>query len=133
MALFLGIDLDEKYNDIEVAKRNAFLTEHFSRIVAEANLEAFKEKLNEAEKYDQTIQERPMDAPFVDVFGRVTFLYIVIGGIQFPIYQPGGVMFETGVVSDSKSSVVSGGSQQNGPILGNGCAKFLAKFLCKLT
>jgi Pyruvate/2-oxoacid:ferredoxin oxidoreductase gamma subunit len=52
MALFLGIDLDEKYNDIEVAKRNAFLTEHFSRIVAEANLEAFKEKLNEAEKYD---------------------------------------------------------------------------------
>lgn len=46
MALFLGIDLDEKYHDIEVAKRNAFLTEHFSRIVAEANLPVFKEKIS---------------------------------------------------------------------------------------
>jgi hypothetical protein len=110
MALFLGIDLDQKYHDLEVAKRNAFLTEHFSRIVAEANLESFKEKLKDAKTYDQIIQERPLDTPFVDVFGRVTFLYIVIGGIQFPIYQPGGIMFETAVVSDSKSSVVHGGS-----------------------
>jgi len=55
MALFLGIDLDEKYNDIEVAKRNAFLTEHFSRIVAEANLETFKEKISQ--KLDKSHQD----------------------------------------------------------------------------
>ena len=135
MALFLGIDLDDKYHDLEVAKRNAFLTEHFSRIVAEANLASFKEKISQKldKSHQELIQERPMDAPFVDVFGRVTFLYTVIGGIQFPIYQPGGIMFETGVVSDSKSAVVSSGSQQNGPILGNGCATFLAKFLCTLS
>jgi hypothetical protein len=70
--------------------------------------------------------------PFIDVFGRVTYLYIVLGGIQFPIYQPGSVMFETGVNANTESSVVHGGSQQNGPILGNGCACFLAKFLCSL-
>jgi len=41
-------------------------------------------------------------------------------------------MFETAIRSDSDLSVVHGGSQQNGAILGNGCATFLAKFLTTL-
>lgn len=41
-------------------------------------------------------------------------------------------MFETAVKADSEVSVVHGGSQQNGAILGNGCSLFLAKFICKL-
>lgn len=51
---------------------------------------------------------------------------------ELPVYQPGTVMFETAVKSDSDISVVHGGSQQNGAILGNGCAVFLCKFLVKL-
>ena len=41
-------------------------------------------------------------------------------------------MFESSVKQDTDSSVVAGGSQQNGAILGNGCAIFLAKFLSNL-
>ena len=37
-------------------------------------------------------------------------------------------MFECGVVDDSELAVVAHGSQQNGSILGNGCAIFLSKF-----
>ena len=42
-------------------------------------------------------------------------------------------MFETGVVSDGNLAVNAHGSQQNGAILGNGCAIFLCKFMTKLT
>ena len=41
-------------------------------------------------------------------------------------------MFETGVKADSDLAVEHGGSQQNGAILGNGCAKFLVKFMTSL-
>lgn len=56
----------------------------------------------------------------------------MLGDQQLPIYQPGSIMFETAVNGESDISVVHGGSQQNGPVLGNGCAIFLAKFLAKL-
>jgi hypothetical protein len=41
-------------------------------------------------------------------------------------------MFESAVKSDSDIVVKTVNGQQNGPILGNGCAIFLAKFLSKL-
>ena len=34
--------------------------------------------------------------------------------------------------SGSDSAVIHGGSQQNGPILGNGCALYLTKFMTTL-
>ena len=41
-------------------------------------------------------------------------------------------MFESGVVNESPLNVTAHGSQQNGAILGNGCALFLCKFVAKL-
>ena len=41
-------------------------------------------------------------------------------------------MFECGVMSDSELAVEAHGSQQNGAILGNGCAIFLCKFTARL-
>ena len=41
-------------------------------------------------------------------------------------------MFESGVKRDGDLVVNHGGSQQNGPILGNGCATFLCKFAATL-
>ena len=41
-------------------------------------------------------------------------------------------MFECGVQSDSDLTVEAHGSQQNGAILGNGCALFLCKFTSRL-
>lgn len=74
----------------------------------------------------------PAQEPLVDDYGRVTFFYVELGDQKLPIYQPGSVMFESSVKPDTDSAVVAGGSQQNGAILGNGCAIFLAKFLTKL-
>lgn len=41
-------------------------------------------------------------------------------------------MFECGVSDDSELVVEAHGSQQNGAILGNGCAIFLANFVARL-
>ena len=64
----------------------------------------------------------------MDPYGRVTYFYVMLGDTLLPIYQPGSVMFETAIQKESELSVVAGGSQQNGAILGNGCALFLSKF-----
>ena len=47
------------------------------------------------------------------------------------LYQPGTIMFESGVF-EGDLSVHHGDSQQNGIILGNGCATFLCKFVATL-
>ena len=70
--------------------------------------------------------------PIVDSYGRATFFYSKIGRKRIPIYQPGTFMFESGVVNESPLMVHAHGSQQNGAILGNGCALFLCKFIAKL-
>ncbi len=41
-------------------------------------------------------------------------------------------MFECSVRGDSDLAVEAHGSQQNGAILGNGCAIFLCKFMARL-
>ena len=41
-------------------------------------------------------------------------------------------MFECGVIDESELAVEAHGAQQNGAILGNGCALFLCKFIGKL-
>lgn len=69
--------------------------------------------------------------PFSDSYGRVTFFGMRLGEHMLPVYQPGTIMFDSGV-KDGDVAVHHGGSQQNGPVLGNGCAIFLAKFLAKL-
>ena len=49
-----------------------------------------------------------------------------------PIYQPGSVMFEAGVESNCEIAIKVAGHHKNGPVMGNSCSLFLAKFLCKL-
>ena len=66
-----------------------------------------------------------------DRFGRCTYFHVDINGTKLPVYQPGSVMFDS-AVKDGPMAVHHGGSQQNGPILGKGCAMFLAKFMATL-
>ena len=68
----------------------------------------------------------------MDNYGRVTYYYARLGDKKIPVYQPGTIMFECGVVNDSDLVVEAHGSQQNGAILGNGCALFLCKFIARL-
>jgi hypothetical protein len=71
------------------------------------------------------------EVPYVDRYGRVTYYYAELAGRKIWLYQPGTIMFESGV-KEGDLKVCSGGSQQNGPILGNGCAAFLCKFVVDL-
>jgi hypothetical protein len=48
-------------------------------------------------------------APYKDEYGRVTYFYVTLGGVILPIYQPGTIMFESAVSSDSDLSVVAHG------------------------
>lgn len=58
---------------------------------------------------------------------------MVINDNKVPVYQPGTVMMESAISASGKCAVEHGGSQQNGPILGNGCACFLAKVLASIS
>ena len=105
--------------------------------IAQANKAHFKvmlkNKLSE-ELLPQVceVKSRTVQKGFVDSYGRVTYYYVKLGDKNIPVYQPGTIMFECGVVKESDLNVTAHGSQQNGAILGNGCAIFLCKFLCRL-
>lgn len=51
---------------------------------------------------------------------------------MLPIFQPGSTMFESAVKEGSSISIIKGGDLQNGPILRNKGALFLAKFICEI-
>ena len=134
-ALFMGCSLEAKYKNIMVSERNRKIMEFFARPISQVNQTFFKEKLEdglplECRHLIQQVQDQ--QEPIVDSFGRFTYFSIQLGDQTIPIYQPGSVMFETAVKPNSEAEVVAKGSQQNGAILGNGCALFLAKFLAKL-
>ena len=84
------------------------------------------------QRYIKQINTRRGEQGVVDSYGRVTYFYCQLGNKKIPIYQPGTIMFECGVTDDSELVVEAHGSQQNGAILGNGCAVFLAKFVTRL-
>ena len=67
--------------------------------------------------------------------GRVTYFYAQIGDKKLPVYQPGTIMFETGVLNFGELAIHPDGEenqQSNGAVLGDQCALFLAKFIATL-
>ena len=63
----------------------------------------------------------------IDSRGRFTYFFAKLGNKEIPVYQPGTIMFENAVLQNCDLAVEHGG-QQNGAILGNGCALFLCRF-----
>ena len=119
---------------LKISHRNRLISNLLSKPVALVNKEHFRQKL--IEKVPQECRELIIEIPeekdpYTDDQGRVTYFYTILGGIPIPVYQPGTIMFESAIKSDS-NLVVEHGGQQNGPLLGNGCATFLAKFLGRL-
>ena len=119
-----------------VVEQNIQNVTKLSQEIALANKSFFKEKLATKLSEDQMKHIKVVDpelgeVPYVDRYGRVTYYYAELAGRKIWLYQPGTIMFESGV-KDGDLKVCSGGSQQNGPILGNGCAAFLCKFVVNL-
>jgi len=108
-----------------------------SQPIAQMNMPYFRMKIKEKLEpehlsYIKCINTRRGEKTITDSYGRVTYYYACLGNKKIPVYQPGTIMFECGVVDDSELAVEAHGSQQNGAILGNGCAIFLAKFIARL-
>ena len=119
---------------LKISLRNRVISNLLSKPVALVNKEHFRQKMVEKVPPEcrELIVEIPEEKePYTDDHGRVTYFYIILGGIPIPVYQPGTIMFESAIKSDS-NLVVEHGGQQNGPLLGNGCATFLAKFMGRL-
>jgi hypothetical protein len=94
--------------------KNKCIVNAFSKAVALVNKDVFKDKMKDKveEKYRNQINEIPSyKEPMIDDFGRVTYFYLILGGVPIPLYQPGTVMFESAVSGDSDLSVVAHGSQ----------------------
>ena len=126
-----------KVENEAVVNSNKQMVQAMSQPIALVNKEFFRQK--QQEKLDEELREfikqvntRKGEKPIVDSYGRVTYYYACLGDKRIPVYQPGTIMFECGVVSDSELAIEAHGSQQNGAILGNGCAIFLCKFIARL-
>ena len=79
------------------------MVQAMSQPIALVNKEFFKQKL--ADKLDEELQEyilqvntRKGEKPIVDSYGRVTYYYARLGDKKIPVYQPGTIMFECGVI-----------------------------------
>ena len=135
LLLYKGSLTTDESNE-EFVGENKMKVKELATEVALANKPFWKEKL--ATKLDadlcKYIKEVDLDKeeePYCDRFGRVTYYYAELADRRIWLYQPGTIMFESGV-KDGELKICSGGSQQNGGILGNGCAAFLCKFTATL-
>ena len=129
----LGCEI-EKYLKEPILKKNKLVISRVSKFVSITNKDFFLSKLNNKEKIPEEIRDyiRVSTEPIEDDLGRITFFFIKIGPFKIPIPQPGAFMF-TSAVKSNTDLVVDHGGQQNGAILGNGCALFLSKFLAILS
>ena len=136
LMLYMGASSMRVENEA-VVNSNRQMVQAMSQPIALVNKEFFKTKLREKldpelMAYIQCVNTRKGQRPIVDSYGRVTYYYVKLGNQKIPVYQPGTIMFECGVVKDGELVVEAHGSQQNGAILGNGCAIFLCKFMARL-
>jgi len=95
----------------------------------------FKQRLDEEldEEHRNLVSEVDENLePFVGEFGRVTYFYMLIGGKVVPLFQPGSIMFVSGIQENSELSTKIDGEHMNGGILRVRGAVFLARFIGSL-
>ena len=112
MALFTGASISDKYHNQMLARKNWKIVSTFSQQISTYNKEFFRIKLEEklAPEYRDYIKEFEEDEkPYTDRYGRTSYFYVMLGQHVLPIYQPGTVMFDSGV-EDGPNAVEHGGS-----------------------
>ena len=97
-------------------KANKDVVTELSTKVALANRPCFRAKLNENLSAEELGHIREVDPkkgeePHIDVYGRVTYFYTQLSNRKIWLYQPGTIMFESGVGPSGDLAVHHGGSQ----------------------
>jgi len=89
--------------------------EAMSQPIALVNKPFFKGRLEakldpEVMERIQVVNTRRGERPIVDSYGRVTYFFAKLGLKKIPIYQPGSIMFECGVMKEGDLAVEAHGS-----------------------
>ena len=129
----LGCSLED-FTSQTIFRKNKLVISKVSKFVSLTNKDFFYERLVDKLPEEVLNYIRLSTEEIEDELGRITYFYVRIGPFKVPLPQPGTFSFVSGVKSDSNLVVNHGpGGQQNGAILGNGCATFLAKLLGRLS
>lgn len=129
---------EELWNmETSIIRKNQFILQQLTNFTAELNCEFFYEKVRERVNENiNFLHVLPISSnPLADHWGRSTYFFAMLGTFKLLIYQPGTPTFISSVTKDSDLVAHHDNCQQNGPILGMGCACFLADFvtcLCRL-
>ncbi|CAF2529073.1 unnamed protein product [Rotaria sp. Silwood2] len=132
-----GLQEELSNTQTSVVKKNHLVLQQLTNFVAELNCDFFNEKLKDRLKDNiNFLHVIPTSSnPLTDEWGRCTYFFAIIGTFKLLIYQPGTPTFISSVEKDSDLVAIHDNCQQNGAILGMGCACFLADFvtyLCSL-
>lgn len=132
-----GMLLDSKKDisqmSLSTMKKNRAILRQITTFVAELNAEYYNEILQEQLKPALFNFIHKSNSPLEDEWGRVTFFYTMIGPHVVLLYQPGTPTFISSVDGNCDLMVCHDNCQQNGTVLGRGCACFLAKFMANLS
>ncbi|CAF3519848.1 unnamed protein product [Rotaria sp. Silwood1] len=129
-----GLQEELSNTQTSVVKKNRLILQQLTKFVAELNCDFFHEKLKDRLKDNiNFLHIIPISSnPLTDDWGRCTYFFAIIGTFKLLIYQPGTPTFISSVEKDSDLVAIHDNCQQNGAILGMGCASFLADFVTYL-
>ncbi|CAF4082312.1 unnamed protein product [Rotaria magnacalcarata] len=131
--MLLDMKKDICQQSVSLMKTNRFILRQITKFVAELNAEYYNEILQEQLTREQFDFIHQSTTPLEDAWGRVTHFYTMIGPHTILLYQPGTPTFMSSVYGNCDLATCHDNCQQNGAILGMGCACFLAKFMTYLS
>jgi hypothetical protein len=104
-----------KAENESIVKSNKKMITAISQPIAVVNKPSFKKKLQEKLPADifvhiKCIDRQKREKAICDEYGRITHFYADLADQRIPVYQPGTIMFECGVVKESKLKVEAHGS-----------------------
>ena len=126
---------DELWNtETTIVKNNHRILQRLTNFVAELNRDFFYEQLKSrlTDNINFLHVISTLSKPLIDDWGRCTYFFAIIGTHKLLIYQPGTPTFISGVQKDCDLVTFHDNCQQNGAVLGMGCASFLADFVTHL-
>ncbi|CAF3928018.1 unnamed protein product [Rotaria sp. Silwood1] len=131
--MLLGMNKDICQSSVSLMKKNHLILRKITQCVADLNAEYYKEILQQQLNPGLFNFIHQSTTPLEDEWGRVTYFFTMIGPHVILLYQPGTPTFISSVDDKCDLVVNHDNCQQNGAILGRGCACFLAQFMTSLS
>lgn len=122
---------DDTFSAMSISSINRKVLSYVSQYAAALNREFFLLRINNLECNHKNLINAG-STTVSDDLSRTSYQYIKLGPYRVPIFQPGTIMFYSGVKNECPLEVFHNNCGQNGPILGMGCALFLVRFQANL-